>query len=50
MFYEDFRTRELAGLTERVIERHKPVLQPKDRAKLQQSRAGRIKVFLSTYW
>lgn len=46
MFYEDFRTREPAGLTERVKERHKPILQPEDRAKLQESRAGRIRVLI----
>lgn len=50
MFYEDFRTRELAGLTERVKERHKLILQPNDRAKLQKSRAGRIGVLPSTRW
>lgn len=46
MFYEDLRTRELAGLTERVKERHIPILQPKDGAKLQQTRVGRIRLLL----
>lgn len=50
MFYEDLRTKELAGLAEKVKERQLLIPQPEDRGKLQQSRAGRIRVLLCTRW